>query len=164
MQNDATVKIEAKLTTSRARLLDTVSGLDEAAWDWRQEGSRWSVRLTLAHVGSAQWSHLEVAQRLVAGQQVDIPGFDLDEWNEANVARRADWTPEQVLTDLEAAQKETLAFLKGLDGDQLAITGTHPALGEVSVSQVLRIIPVHDGMHRRDILKLRQEMEAGSSQ
>ena len=152
-------KIEAKLVTTRAKLLDAVSGLAETAWDWRPEDGRWSIRLTLAHVGSAQWSHLEVAQRLVAGQSVEISGFDLDEWNDARVAERADWTPGQVLSDLEAGQRETLAFLEGLEPEQLAITGTYPALGKVSVSQSLRIIPVHDNLHRRDILRLRQEMQ-----
>ena len=64
----------------------------------------------------------------------------------------------QVLTDLEAAHRETLAFLDALDAKNLAVTGLHPALGEVSVGQVLRIIALHDNMHRRDILQLRREM------
>lgn len=158
MPMDGITQIEAKIVTARAKLLATVEGIDERAWEWRPGEGRWSVRLTLAHVGSAQWSHLEVAQRLVAGEPVDLPGFELDAWNNAQVAKRADWPAEKILADLEAAQQATLTFLKGLDAAKLAITGAHPALGEVSVGQVLRIISVHDGMHRRDVLCLLREM------
>lgn len=158
MQADEIAKIKERLTTGRARLLATVGDLNEAAWDWRPEDGRWSVRLALAHVGSAQWSHLEVARRLLAGHPVNLPDFDLDAWNNAQVAERANWSVRQILGDLDAGQTETLAFLDGLEADELAISGCHPALGEVSVGQVLRIIALHDGMHRRDILQLRQEM------
>jgi hypothetical protein len=147
-------KIQSKLEASRAKLLATVDGLQAQAWEWRPADGRWSARLTLAHVGSAQWSHLEVAQRLVAGKPTAIPGFDLDEWNNTRVAEREDWSVDQVLADLEAAQQATIEFLEALDDETLLITGTHPALGEVSVAQVIRIIPIHDNLHRRDLLKL----------
>jgi hypothetical protein len=113
----------------------------------------------LAHVGSAQWSHLEVARQLAAGETVDLPDFDLDAWNEANLAERADWSVDQVLADLEAAQQASFAFLDRLDAETLARTGAHPALGEMSVGQVIRVIGLHDGLHRRDLLRLLEEMD-----
>jgi uncharacterized damage-inducible protein DinB len=160
MQTDEITKIEGKVTAARARLLAAVEGLSDSEWDWQPQDGRWSVRLTLAHVGSAQWSHLEVAGRLVGGKATDIPGFDLDAWNEAAVVKRADWSVSQVLADLDAAHQETLAFLRRLDAEKLSTTGSHPALGEVTVGQVLRIIPIHDNMHRRDVLRLLAEMRA----
>jgi hypothetical protein len=158
MQADDVTRIKDKAVTARARLLVAVDGFDGAAWEWRPEDGRWSARMTLAHVGSAQWSHLEVARCLVAGQPLELPNFDLDAWNAAQVTKRADWSVAQVLADLEAAHLETLAFLDALDAKNLAITGLHPALGEVSVGQVLRIIALHDNLHRRDILRLRRKM------
>ena len=158
MQTDEISKIRDKAQAARTRLLATVEDLDAAAWEWRPEDGRWSVRLVLAHVGSAQWSHLEVARRLLAGQEVDLPGFDLDAWNEAHVAERADWPLERVLADLEAAHQATLALLDELDDEKLAVSGQHPALGEVSVGQILRVVGLHDGLHRRDVLSLRREM------
>lgn len=158
MQMEEITKIETKIVTARASLLATVEGIDKGVWEWCPGEGRWSVRLILAHVGSAQWSHLEVAQRLVAGEPVEMPGFELDAWNNTQVAARVDWPVEKILADMEAAQQATLAFLKGLDAEKLAITGAHPALGEVSVGKVLRIISLHDGMHRRDVLSLLREM------
>jgi hypothetical protein len=63
------------------------------------------------------------------------------------------------LGDLESAQQATFAFMDELEDSQLEIAGTHPALGEVTVGQVLRVIGLHDNMHRRDLLKLLAEME-----
>jgi hypothetical protein len=101
-----------------------------------------------------------VARRLVAGQTVEIPDFDLDAWNQAAVANRADWSVERVLADLEEGQRATFEFIDELDAEKLTITGSHPALGEMNVGQVVRVIGLHDGLHRRDVLRLRQEMGA----
>ena len=153
-------RLKEKLDSARTKLLAVVEGVDEAAWDWQPGDGRWSARLTLAHVGSAHWSHLEVARGLVAGETIDLPGFDLDEWNEARVADRADWSPGKILVDLKAAQDATLAFMAKLEAKDLETRGVHPALGEVSVGQVLGVIALHDSLHRRDILKLLREMSA----
>jgi uncharacterized damage-inducible protein DinB len=152
-------QIGEKMASARNKLLAAVEGLGDAAWDWKPGDGRWSARLTLAHVGSAHWSHLEVARGLVAGETIDLPGFELDEWNEARVAERASWSPGKILADLKAAQEATLAFIAGLEAKDLETRGAHPALGEVSVGQVLRVIALHDSMHRRDILELLSEMD-----
>lgn len=160
MPKDEMARIRDKVQAARSRLLAAVEGLAPAAWEWRPEDGRWSIRLVLAHVGSAQWSHLAVARRLLAGQPVDLPGFDLDTWNEAQVAERADWPVSRVLADLEAAHQATLVLLEELDEEMLATRGEHPALGEVSVGQILRIVALHDGLHRRDVLSVLREKES----
>jgi uncharacterized damage-inducible protein DinB len=157
-QQDEIAKTKDKIVTARARLLAAVDGLQAEAWDWRPGDGRWSARQTLAHVGSAQWDHLQVAQRLIAGEPVTLSDFDLDAWNAAQVAKRASWPVAQLLADLEAAHLQTLCFLASLDAQKLSITGTHPALGEVSVGQVLRVIALHDSLHRRDVVQLVREM------
>jgi uncharacterized damage-inducible protein DinB len=151
-------QIETKLIASRGKLLRAVEGLSDAGWQWRPADGRWSVRLILAHVGAAQWDHLEAANRFLAGQPVALPGFDLDAWNAAAVAQRDSWTVEQIRADLDAVHQATLAFLEALDAEQLSVAGSHPASGEVSVGQILRVIALHDNLHRRDVFNLRREM------
>jgi uncharacterized damage-inducible protein DinB len=160
MQAVESAEIRRKIEAARTKLLAAVDGLDEEAWQWSPSQDRWSVRSTLAHVGSAQWSHLDVARRLLSGESTSFAGFDLDTWNNAQVSKRSEWSTERVLADLDAANAATLEMLDRLDSHDLAVTGTHPALGEVSVAQVLRIIAVHDGMHLRDVVRLLREMDA----
>ena len=151
-------QVEKRLDAARAKLLDSVEGLGEAAWNWQPADGRWSVRLTLAHVGSAHWSHLEVARRIAEGRTVTLAGFNLDEWNEIRVTERAGWSREQVLADLQAAQQATAAFVAELTPEELEARGEHPVLGKVNLGQALRVIALHDSLHRREILKLRREM------
>jgi len=96
---------------------------------------------------------------MAAGETVELPGFDLDAWNEAQIAKRAGWPADRVLADLEAAQQASFAFLDELDAETLARSGTHPALGEMNVGQVIRVIGLHDNVHRRDLLRLLGEMD-----
>ncbi len=159
MQPEEIIKLKDRIKAARVKLLAAVDGLDKISWDWRPEDGRWSVRLTLAHVGSAQWDHLKVLNRLLAGEPTAMSDFNLDAWNAASVAKRDDWTPARILADLEAAQQEMMALLDRLDEGQLMVTGTHPALGRINVGQVLRIIALHDGLHRRDVLQLLREMD-----
>lgn len=163
MPADEIGRIKDRVTASRAKLLAEVEGLQEPQWDWRPDQDRWSVRQTLAHVGSAERSHLQVAHSIVSGTRIDVRGFDLDAWNVAQVAKRDNWSPEEILSDLRGAHEETLAFLDGIDAEALTLTGIHPALGEVSVGQVLRIIALHDGMHCRDMARLREEMREANT-
>jgi uncharacterized damage-inducible protein DinB len=161
MPADEIRKIREKIEKARAQLLSAVEDLDAATWEWQPCDGRWSIRLTMAHVASAQWSHLAFAQRAATGEETRIPGFDLDAWNAAHVAERADWPIERILGDLQSAQERTLAFLDGIDTASLDRAGSHPALGQVTVGQALRVIAVHEGMHRRDIVKLLDEMRRG---
>jgi uncharacterized damage-inducible protein DinB len=160
MQSREIGKIRERIETARERLLATVDGLDAGAWDWRPGDGRWSVRLTLAHVGSAQHDHLRWARHQLSGEPVTLAEFDLDAWNAEHVAGRSDWPIDRVVADLEDAQQQTFALLDALDTSDLQIKGQHPALGTVTVGQVLRVIAVHDGMHRRDIQQLLLEMSS----
>lgn len=91
MYADEIAKIKDSIVAARAKLLATTDDLDEGAWEWRPGDGRWSIQMTLAHVGRAQWGHVEVARRLVAGRPLELSNFDLDAWNTAEVAKRADW-------------------------------------------------------------------------
>ena len=45
--------------------------------------------MELAHVGSAERSHIQVAHSIVSGTpHIDLRGFDPDAWNVAQVTRR----------------------------------------------------------------------------
>jgi hypothetical protein len=91
MYADEIAKIKDSIVAARAKLLATTDDLDKGAWEWRPGDGRWSIQMTLAHVGRAQWGHVEVARRLVAGRLLELSNFDLDAWNTAEVAKRADW-------------------------------------------------------------------------
>jgi uncharacterized damage-inducible protein DinB len=145
-----------KLAAARGEILQTIEGLDEGALTWQPGDGRWSIRETLAHLVSSEQSHRQVAQAIAAGQTVDLPDFDLDAWNAAQVAKRRQQSMDEILEEMAAERQRTLSALQDLNG-ALDCQGLHPALGETTVLKVFRIIPIHERWHLKDIRQLLEE-------
>jgi uncharacterized damage-inducible protein DinB len=150
-------KLIDKLAAAREDILQTIEDLDEGALAWQPGDGRWSIKETLAHLASAEGSHRQVAQAIAAGQTVDVPDFDLDAWNAAQVAKRRQRSIDEILEEMAAERQRTLSALQDLEGEALDREGLHPALGETTVLRVFRIIPIHERWHLKDIKQLLEE-------
>ena len=146
-----------KLAAAREEILQTIEGLDEEALTWQPGDSRWPIKETLAHLASAEGSHRQVAQAIAAGQTVDVPDFDLDAWNAAQVAERRQQSIDEILEEMAAERQHTLSALQDLEGEAFDRPGLHPALGETTVFKIFRIIPIHERWHLKDIKQLLEE-------
>jgi hypothetical protein len=147
-------KIVPKMQATRDELLTLVDGLDRAALAWRPPGGGWSIRDNLAHLADAERAHRRFVGAVLKGRSTRLEGFDLDRWNQEHVARRAGQSVDEVLDALRSERQETLAFIEALPRDAWERGGDHPALGEVSVRQVIRVIGVHERMHLMEIRRL----------
>ncbi len=143
-----------KLAAAREEILQTIEGLDEEALTWRPGDGRWSISENLAHLASSEGSHRQVGQAIAAGQTVDAPDFDLDTWNAARVAERRERSVDEILEEMAAERQRTLSALQDLEDEALDREGLHPALGEIAVLKVFRIIPIHERWHLKDIKQL----------
>ena len=146
-----------KLAAGREEILQTIEGLDEGALTWQPGDGRRSIKETLAHLASAEGSHRQVAQAIAAGQTWDVPDFDLDTWNGAQVAKRRQRSIDEILGEMAAERQRTLSALQDLEGEALECQGLHPILGETTVLKVFRIIPIHERWHLKDIKRLLEE-------
>jgi uncharacterized damage-inducible protein DinB len=153
-----------KLASTRGEILQTIVGLDEGVLTWQPGDGRWSIKETLAHLASAEGSHRQVAQAIAVGQTVDVPEFDLDAWNAAHVAERSQRSTDEILEEMSAERQRTLSALQDLEDEALGRQGLHPVLGETTVLKVLRIIPIHERWHLKDIQQLLEEQEEQRSQ
>ena len=74
----------------------------------------------------------------------------------AQFTRFEGWSMEQLLDRFETLRKENLATLKtwDLSAEQLALSGTHPELGPVTMKQLLAAWVVHDFDHTRQIIEV----------
>ena len=151
--------LKEKLAAKREALLVAIEGLSEEEMGRRfEEVDGWpSIGDALRHLAGAERGMLTVAQRCVQGKPLpDYTGFDLDRWNARQVEKRAAQSVAQALDELQASRAELLVFLDSLIEAQLIIPARHPAFGDVTVGQLLRIIALHEGMHRQDVQKLRE--------
>jgi len=142
------------MQATRGELLSLVQSLDQATVNWPPPGAAWSIRDNLAHLADAERAHRRFVQAVLKGRSTRMEGFDLDRWNEEHVARHANQTLEDILDALRSVRQETLVFIADLPHDAWDRIGDHPALGEVSVRQVIRVIGVHERMHLKEIRRL----------
>ena len=153
-------KIRSRMQAVHTELLSLVGSLDQTTLTWRPPDGAWSIRDNLAHLVDAERAHRRFVQLVLEGRPTRIEGFDLDRWNAEHVARHAGQSVDEILDDLDAERQETLAFIAAMPADAWDKRGDHPALGEVTVQQVIKVIGVHQRMHLKEIRRLLEAQEA----
>lgn len=161
---DKIAEIKEKKETAYQALREVLDGLEQTDWRHPVYGHEqgWTVRDLLTHLVTAGPGLLRAAQLIAAGQLKMRPDFDLDFWNQRQVEKQAGRTPPQLLDDLTALNRDTLAYLDTLTGDEseaiLSRTGHHTVFGEISVEYVLRRVYQHEQEHADE---LRQALGRG---
>lgn len=143
-----------KMAFERGRLLDEISGLDNAAAERLPLGKtgeeEWSVKEQLAHL----WL-MERAYDAWVAACLREPDPELAAIRPEPVAisiGRANQHPLQELLDGLASERErTLTLIRGLTPVDYDRSGHHPNFGRLTVLQWLRSFYRHDRMHRDQI-------------
>lgn len=92
----------------------------------------------------------------MAAEYPDYIGpFELDRFNAWMTERRRTLPLDNVMADLQAARAQTLAWLDTLAPEQVERRGKHAVWGQVTVRALIRMLGIHDRMHRAEIEKLR---------
>lgn len=118
----------------------------------------------LANEGAGTWSVFEVIGHLVHNERANwmVRTRMILEVGAGRAFEPFDRTPaageslEQLLDEFARLRGENLAELRGLNltAEQLALTGLHPAFGEVTLSQLLSTWAVHDLTHLTQIARV----------
>jgi hypothetical protein len=159
--------LKDKLAAERAKLLATIAVFppDELT---RPFPGGWSAKDILAHLAIAETVNVKLARLMLEtdhpvqlealrGDFPDYPGlFSLDHFNAWTVERARAQTPEQVLAALHTTRAETRAWLETLRAEDLERTGVHAVWGETTARAMLKMLALHDKMHRADLEKRRK--------
>jgi DinB superfamily len=113
------MEILEELERTRAALLDTTAGLDEAALDRKGVVGEWSIKNVLAHIAAWEaWVVQALPHRLATGKTPEdfrARALDEDRFNAEEVTEREELTPAEQLIELERTREALLAELRGLD-------------------------------------------------
>ncbi len=140
-----------RLNKSRARLLAVIEPLTESDLD-RPAAGDWTIRQIVSHLVASEEDHRRVIELIVQGEAERLPrDFALDAHNARRLAELGRLERDALLAALAEQRAQTVRFLASLDETALERRGPHPALGEMSVGDILRIIALHEGQHLRDI-------------
>lgn len=144
-------QVAALLTATGQTLRAELGSLGEEVLCWRPAPGEWCVNEVLGHL-------LEAERRGFAGRIERIvaqPGRREETWEPAQVARdRRDCERDglELLDEFERMRKESVRLVTGLRTDQLQLSGDHPQVGELHVSDLLHEWPHHDRNHVKQIL------------
>jgi uncharacterized damage-inducible protein DinB len=147
----------AKLVKGHQKTHEFFCNLSPEQWQLPVYGEPdWNAQNLLAHFVSAEEHLLELSQN-VAGNGPGAPeGFDLNRFNAHEQERLKSQSSQGLVEALEHARQKTIAWAQTLGNEQLDKRGRHPALGIVTVEDLLIAIYGHQILHMRDIARLQR--------
>lgn len=144
-------KLVDRLNAARCELLALISSLNDRQAAQESPYPGWTVKDVAAHLTAAERGHQQVIRALLAGQDTVIDGFDLDAFNEREVASRRGRSLAELLAELASSRAETLALLEAVGTEDWERAGFHPGGFDTTVEGVFRVIAIHEKRHAKDI-------------
>lgn len=144
-------KLLEKLAKEQSALFTVVEPLSEAELDIHY-GEGWTIREILTHLWNAEEDHCRVIATIAKGEHEKLSGeLNLDDHNAARLQERGTMTKADLLAGLAAQRARTEGLFNRLGEEQLALEGRHPALGQITIEKIFRIIGIHMKMHLQEI-------------
>ncbi len=144
-------KLRKRLISSHQAVLDLVESIDGPTALALRANEGWSGQDMLAHLAASELGHCEVIRLLLSDEPTLIPDFDLDTFNNAEVAKRSQMSWKEILAEYRANRMATLALLDTVPDSAWGKSGPHPGGFDTSVEGVFRVIAIHEKRHLKDL-------------
>lgn len=142
-----TEAIAALVADSQGRLVEVVSGCDEAAASRSPGPDEWSMRELVRHVIAAERGVTALVETLARSQRPQ------GERRTGSMAGDAPYTT--LLGELRATNERMLAAIRGLPAEtDLVATAAHPFFGELNCKEWAAFQRVHDEDHIQHARKI----------
>jgi hypothetical protein len=115
------------------------------------EEAHWNVRQMLAHLATIERSMQALFQAMLEGGADTPSDFDLDRYNQSQVAKISGLPPEEIIQRFEQTRARTIEIVQGLSEDDLDRQGTHAFLDEGTLETFVRWAYIHADLHRREV-------------
>jgi len=151
--SDRKPAIRQHLDTTRAAVLSLFSSFDAADWDRPVASSEgaWTAKQALTHLVASEPGQLSIGQRMLTGEAKLGEGFSLDIWNQRQVEKRKDMTPQALLDELAASRRKLLAWIDTLSEADLDKSGQHGRGDVITVEQLCYRVGDHEVEHAAEI-------------
>ena len=128
-----------------------LQGLKEGALENRPVAGKWSARENLAHLARYHEIFLERLERILAEDRPSIPRYAAEE--DAGWPAWAMLPADEMLSRLAALRIKLVKRVDGLSSGDLARTGVHSRLGEMTLVLWLEFFLLHEGHHLMLVLQ-----------
>jgi uncharacterized damage-inducible protein DinB len=141
------------LETTRRSLLDAVQGLADQDWERPVHSSEgaWTVKQALTHLAAAEPGQIGTGNRMLKGEAKLPEGFSLSFWNNRQVEKNKDRTPQELLAQLSESRKQLLGWIEALDEADFDKAGQHARGDFITVEQLCYRVGQHEADHAAEI-------------
>jgi hypothetical protein len=141
-----------RLRTEGARVIDFFNRLTLEQWAViiYQEDNKWTLHDLLAHFVSSEIGHLKLIIDIAGGGSGAPPGFDINRFNQGQVDRLALESNSNLLIIFSQERTKLIEFVRELSQVELDRIGNDPFLGEVPLSEIIKLNYRHLQIHLRD--------------
>jgi hypothetical protein len=136
------------ITASCATVTEWLNGIQDESWANQAEGS-WTVKDLVGHL--AAWSDLLLDQIEALAQNTPdkIKRIDINDWNEAQITARRDWTVAKVRQEWEQSTTRARSIIERLPDDMWTRRTPVPWAKEpVSLQDLLDLWNLHITQHQ----------------
>ena len=151
--SDKAMQLANKLAIEGERTLAYFRGLSDDDWGKQifEDGAMWKVRDIFEHLCISEHTLRRLFENILATGQGSPESFSVDAFNQEKTGRFAALSQDELFKLYDDTRKKTVAFTHGLDDEQLARRARHPAMGDSSLEDMLKMIYLHHQMHVRDV-------------
>jgi len=144
-------QVAALLRATVVTLRVELGALDRETLAWHPADGEWCVNEVLGHIIEAEGRGFSGRIRRLIGE----PGRQEPSWDPVAVAReRRDCERDglELLGELERLRAESVRVVEAIAREQMSLTGQHPQVGELRISDVVHEFVHHDRNHVKQVL------------
>jgi hypothetical protein len=149
-------ELAEKLKSEGEKMVSIFNGLHDEQWSQEvyTEGASWTIRNVLAHFVTSERGLVKLFEQIRQGSTGSPDDFSIDRYNAAMQERTKILPPQELLEQYRQVRTHTVAWISGLQGSDLDITGRHPFLGQTQLREMIKMLYIHNLTHYRDMKKV----------
>ncbi|RPI33286.1 MAG: DinB family protein [Chloroflexota bacterium] len=153
---DSPAFLAGRLQSEGEKTVAYFQALSPGSWDHQiyTDGSCWSVLEILTHFVATEQAFVVLIDDIISGGEGAPEGFDIDGYNEKEVARREGLSASALIDQFSTLRQQTCEQVSGLSETDLAKIGRHPFLGVAPLADIIKLIYRHNQIHLRDIRRI----------
>jgi len=148
-----TTTLAEKLKTEGEKIYAFFAELKDEHWtsEVYTEGETWTLRNVLSHFVTSERGLLKLFERIRTTGEGASEDFSIDRYNATQQQRTKDIAPAELLEQYKEVRAASVAWVLGLQDQDLEIKGRHPFLGETVIREMIKMLYIHNQTHLRDV-------------
>jgi hypothetical protein len=141
-----------RLRKEGSRVVNFFNQLSQEQWKvviYPQQ-SDWTMHHLLAHFVSAENGRQELIESVYNGGEGAPQQFDIDRFNQIEVDRLSKQSSQDLLRNFVQGRAKLVEMVGSMSEQELSQVGRDPYLGQVALTEMIKLTYVHLQIHLRD--------------